>query len=98
MIVGLLKRPSAFVPAAMSLAALALLLGHVAVYGVTHEADEGAAAHLFQLLLVAQLPIIAVFAIKWLPRAPKQALVVLALQAAAGIAALSAVALIERFG
>jgi hypothetical protein len=31
------------------------------------------------------------FAIKWLPRAPKQALQVLALQAAAGLAAMASV-------
>jgi hypothetical protein len=75
----------------MSLAALAMVLGHAAMYGVVHEADEGAAAHIFQLLMVAQIPVVAFFAIKWLPRAPKQALPVLALQAAAGIAAFAAV-------
>jgi hypothetical protein len=86
-----LKQPSAFLPLAMSLAALAMVLGHAAVYGVVHEADEGAAAHIFQLLMVAQIPVVAFFAIKWLPQAPKQALPVLALQAGAGIAAFTAV-------
>jgi hypothetical protein len=33
------------------------------------------------------VPIVAVFAIKWLPEAPRQALLVLALQVAAAIAA-----------
>jgi hypothetical protein len=87
----LLKQPSAFLPAAMSLAALAIVLGHVAVFGVVREADEGTSAHLFQLLLVAQLPIVAFFAVKWLPRAPIQALQILALQAVAGLAALAPV-------
>jgi hypothetical protein len=86
-----LKQPSAFLPIAMSLAALAMVLGHAAIYGVVHEADEGAAAHIFQLLMVAQIPVVAFFAIKWLPQAPKQALSVLALQAGAGIAAFAAV-------
>src|ERR1700680_97829 len=86
-----LKQPSAFVPVAMSLAALIVVLGFLARYGVVHEADEGAAAHIFQLLLVLQLPIVAFFAIKWLPRAPKAALRILALQAAAGLAALAPV-------
>ena len=41
----------------MSLAALALVLGYVAVYGYRTSGqpqDEGAAAHLFQLLMVLQ--------------------------------------------
>jgi hypothetical protein len=64
---------------------------HVVMFGTAREADEGTAAHLFQLLMVAEVPIVAFFAIKWLPRAPKQALQVLALQAAAGLAALAPV-------
>lgn len=38
------------------------------------EGDEGAAAHIFQLLLAAEVPIAAFFAIKWLPRFPGQAI------------------------
>jgi len=86
-----LKQPTAFVPIAMSVAALIMVLGFLARYGAVHEADEGAAAHTFQLLLVLQLPIVAFFAVKWLPRAPKAALRILALQAAAGLAALAPV-------
>ena len=87
----MLKQPSAFLPVTMSCAALATVLVHVAMFGVVREADEGAAAHIFQLLIAAQLPIVAFFAIKWLPRAPRQALSILALQAAAGLAALAPV-------
>lgn len=86
-----MKKPSAIIPLAMSFAALALVLGHAAVYGVVHEADEGAAAHIFQLLIVAQVPVVALFAIKWLPHAPRQALLVLALQAGTVLAAFAAV-------
>ncbi len=75
----------------MSLAALAMVLGHAAIFGIVHEADEGAAAHIFQLLMAAQIPVVAFFAIKWLPRAPRQTLQVLALQAGAGLAAIVAV-------
>jgi len=71
----------------MSLAALSLVLGHVAIYGGARQADEGAAAHLWQLLIAGQIPVIAFFAIKWLPRTPGQALLVLVLQAVAGLAA-----------
>ena len=85
------KHPSALLPMAMSLAALVLVLGHAAKYGIVHEADEGAAAHLFQILMVAQVPIVAFFAVKWLPRAPGETLRVLALQAVAALAAFAAV-------
>jgi hypothetical protein len=88
---AVMKRPSAFLPVAMSLAALALVLGHVALYGAAREADEGTAAHLFQLLMAAQAPIIAFFAITWLPRSPREALVVLALQVVAALAAFAPV-------
>ena len=86
-----MKQPSAFLPLAMSLAALAMALGNAAIFGVVYEADEGTAAHIFQLLMVAQVPIVAFFAIRWLPRNPKPALLILAIQAIAGIAALGPV-------
>jgi hypothetical protein len=75
----------------MSLAALATVLIHIARFGVAREADEGTAAHLWEILMAGQLPIIALFAIKWLPKNPKPALAVLALQAVAGLAALAPV-------
>jgi hypothetical protein len=87
----LIRQPSAFFPIGMSPAALALVLGHILMFGTAREADEGTAAHIFQLLMVAEVPILAFFAIKWLPRFPRQALQVLALQAAAGLAALAPV-------
>ena len=87
----MMKQPSAFIPVAMSFAALATVLGSVAMFGVVHEADEGTGAHIFQLLIAGQVPIVAFFAVKWLPRTPRQALEVLALQAAAGLAALATV-------
>ena len=86
-----MKLPSALLPVAMSVAALATVLGHVAMFGVVREVDEGTAAHIFQLLIAGQVPIVAFFAIKWLPRTPKQALQVLALQAGAGLTALAPV-------
>jgi hypothetical protein len=71
----------------MSVAALALVLGYIAIFGVVREADEGTAAHLWQLLMAGQVPIIGYFAVKWLPRDPGRALRVLALQAVAALAA-----------
>jgi hypothetical protein len=86
-----MKQPSAVLPIAMSLIALCLVLGHVAIYGIIHEADEGAVAHLFQILMAAQVPVIIYFAVRWLPKDRTQALRVLALQAGAAIAALASV-------
>jgi hypothetical protein len=92
---SVLKQPSALVPLAMSLAALTLVLGHVALFGPGREADEGAAAHLWQLLMAAQLPIILFFAITALPRTPRPALFVLGLQFAAALAAAAPVFILQ---
>jgi len=89
-----LRKPSAWLPIAMSLAALALVVGHVILYGAAREADEGTAAHLWQLLMAGQLPIVAFFAARWLPRVPGQALFILALQAGAALAAMAPVFLL----
>ena len=85
------RQPSALIPMGLALTALAVVLGHVAIYGVAREADEGATAHIWQLLMVAQLPALAVFGIRWLPKAPKQALGVLAVLVAAILAAIAPV-------
>jgi len=88
---SLLKQPSALLPLVMSLAALALVVSHAAMSGVVHEADEGTPAHLFQLLMAGQVPIVLYFAVRWLPRAPAGTLRVLALQAGAALAAMASV-------
>jgi hypothetical protein len=64
----------------MSSIALLLVLARVATVGVEPQADEGAAAHIWQLLMVAQLPLIAYFGIRWVPPAPRQGLIVLVTQ------------------
>ncbi len=91
----MMDRPSAFVPLAMSLVALAVVIGHVTLIGAAREADEGTAAHLWQLLMAGQVPIIAFFAATWLPRSPRPAARVLALQAVAVLAALAPVFLLR---
>jgi hypothetical protein len=93
--VSMPRQPTAIIPLAMSLAALAVVLGHVAVAGVARAADEGTAAHLWQLLMALQIPVILLFAVLWLPRAHRQALFVLVLQAAALIAAANPVFLLN---
>ncbi len=79
----------------MSGAALGVVLGHIAIFGVAREADEGTAAHLWQLLMAGQIPIIAFFAVRWLPQTPGPALAVLGLQAVAGLAAAAPVFLLN---
>lgn len=88
---AIVRQPSAFLPLAMSLIALALVLSHIAIFGAAREADEGTTAHLWQILMAGQLPILAFFAIKWLPRAPRQTLYVLGLQAGAVLASMAPV-------
>jgi hypothetical protein len=87
----LIKHASAWLPLAMTLTALGLVLGHATVFGITHDADEGAAAHIFQILMAAQVPIVAYFVIKWLPKQPKNSLQILAILAAEWLAAFAAV-------
>ena len=91
----MLRRPSAFLPLGMSLLALATVAIHVARFGTAREVDEGAAAHIWQLLMAAQLPIIVFFAVKWLPKAPRQAFGVLVIQ---GISILAAAAPVYLLG
>ena len=89
------RQPSAVVPLAMSGAALAIVIVHIVLFGVARQEDEGTAAHLWQLLMAGQLPVVAFFALKWLPRSPRQALLVLALQTGAALAALAPVFLLN---
>ncbi len=85
------RQPSALLPLAMSLTALTLVLVHVAIYGAVREADEGPTAHLWQILMAAQIPVIAFFALKSLRQAPGPTLKVLTLQATAVLANIAAV-------
>jgi hypothetical protein len=90
-----LKRPSAYLPVVMSLTALVIVLVHIAIFGVAREADEGAAAHMWQFLMAGQLPVLAFFAFKWVRRAPKQALCILALQVVAALSSAAPVYLLK---
>jgi len=85
----LIRKPSAFLPLAMSCGALGLLLWYIAAFGVVRHVDEGAAARVYQLIMVTQIPIVAYFAVTCLPRAPRQALLVLALQVGAALVTLA---------
>jgi hypothetical protein len=90
-----LKHPSAFLPVVMSVSALATVLVYLALHGPAPQTDEGAAAHIWQLLMAAQAPIVLYFAITWVPRSPRQALPILALQVGAAVAAMAPVFLLH---
>src|SRR5262249_50518414 len=92
---SVIRQPSAVIPLAMSFAALALVVWHIASVGVARQADEGTEAHLWQLLMAGQLPVIAYFAASSLPKNPRQSVLVLGLQAAAGLAAVAPVYLLH---
>ena len=87
--------PSAFLPVAMSLTALSAVIFHILVHGISRQVDEGAVAHIWQILMAGQLPLLALFAIKWLPRAPGYSLCVLATQAGAALASIAPVFLLK---
>jgi hypothetical protein len=88
---SLLMQPSALIPLLMSLAALTLVISHALIFGIVHETDEGTLAHLFQLLMVAQLPIIVYFLIKWFQKNPKQTIIVIVMQAIMWLVAIAVV-------
>ena len=82
------KKASALIPVVMSLIALALGGVEISIHGMRPERDEGALAHLYQLLVVGQVPIISFFVFRWPRRAPLQGLRVVVAQAFALAAAL----------
>jgi hypothetical protein len=71
-------------PIVMSLLSLALIIEGLMQFGLHHrEVDEGWQAHLFQLLMLLQVPIVALFVATANWKHPSRALLVLGLQAAA---------------
>jgi hypothetical protein len=57
----ILGRRSAVALLLPATAALMLVLGHAILYGAVHEVDEGAAAHIFRILTVLQVPVLVVY-------------------------------------
>jgi hypothetical protein len=75
-----------------------MVLGYLVIVGVSSQSsqgDERAPARIFQLLLAAQLPIMVFFGMKWLPREPKHAILILALQFTAAIVPIATVLFLE---
>jgi hypothetical protein len=94
MILSTFRIPSAWVPLAMSAIALAVVAGHLLSSGVAPGVDEGAAAHVWQLLMVGQLPVIGWFLLRWFPRGRAAAAQVLVAQVIALLVAVAPVVLL----
>lgn len=88
--------PSAVIPIALSFAALNIVVVSLAMSNwiVVHESDEGVAAHLWQLCMAVQVPVLLFFALKWVRRSPRKALAVLAVQLGAALLAMAPVYLL----
>lgn len=92
---AMLKHPSAFFPVIMSLGALSAVLIFLALHGPAPQPDEGATAHIWQILMAIQVPFVVFFALKWVPRSPRQAAPILGLQLVAALLALAPVYLLR---
>ena len=86
-----LRNPTVFLPLAMSLLALGMVLVHFTIFGIIKETDEGTAALIFQLLMVGQFPIVAFLAFRWFAIAPRQTFFFIVFQVVAALAAIIAV-------
>lgn len=86
--------PTALIPVGLALGALLIVLVHLGFFGSGRGPDQGAAAHVWQILMAAQIPAIALFTTRWFSKARRPACNVLAMHGLAiaiciGIAALA---------
>jgi hypothetical protein len=87
-----LHRFSAMAPIVMSLVAFLIVAVVVTTGWQRHDTDEGAAAHLFQLLIALQIPVIATFLVTANRRRPAAVAAPILLQLAALALAFGSVA------
>ena len=88
------RQPSAVLPVVMSIGALTAIAWQLLRHGTAPQLDEGAAAHIWQLLMAGQVPVIAYYSIRRLPEAPRIGVRVLAVQIGAALAAAAPVFLL----
>ena len=91
----LMRTPSAWAPIVLSVAALALIVGFVARFGVVQSEDEGTAARIFQMLMLGNAVAIAYFVIRWVPQEPKPALAIVGLQVLLAVIPIVTIILLE---
>ncbi len=89
-----INRVSMIVPIVLSFLALALVLSSKFIIGMEPSNDEGWQAHIFQILIAAQLPFIVAFiaTTNWKPLT--RPLTTLAMQAAGILVAIGSVAVL----
>jgi hypothetical protein len=85
------RKRSAWSPVIMSIGALVLVGVQITLHGAQPERDEGLLAHLWQLLILGQVPIIGFFVFRWVRTYPRQGAAVLAAQVLAAALALASV-------
>lgn len=98
-VIAMGKHPSGFVPLILSGCALALLVGYLMLFGAGSGRaahDEGAAAHVYQLLIGVQILVIPWFALRWGWRDLKAGSTLVALQVLAALASFGPLWLIEH--
>jgi hypothetical protein len=85
----MIKLLSAFLPIIMSFAALATIAVFVILHGTAPQADQYTIAHIWQLLMVCQVPIIAFFVLRWVPQSPMQGVPILVMQIGSTLVAMA---------
>jgi hypothetical protein len=95
-----ITKPSGFIPVLMSTAALCVVLLHLFGFGTSPDMhagrhDEGPEAHIWQILMTGQMPIVLYFGIRWMRSDPRGTLSVLGIQVLAFIAAAAPVFLLK---
>ncbi len=92
---GIERRISAWLPITMSMTAVLLTLVRLLSVGRQPDLDEGFYAHLWQLLMAAQIPVAVVYLVKTPRAARRQMVYTVALQAGAALIAVIPVALLR---
>ena len=87
----LIKKPSAWMPIAISLFLSISIYVGIFTHSILRQTDEGAGAHIFQLLMCLQTIVIIFFIIKYLIKFPKQTAIIFLIQVLAIILAFSPV-------
>lgn len=77
----LIKKPSAWIPLALSALSFTMIAVHVSVFGITNgSGDEGIVARIFQFIVAIQVLTTLLFAMKWIPQAQSDAIKIFVIQ------------------
>jgi hypothetical protein len=94
------RAPLAWLPIALSVASVALIVGYVVACPVAGcvprpDGDEGAIARIFQLSMLVQAALIGLFALRWVPASPRPAVTMLILQIVAAAVPVVLIVILE---